>query len=144
MATNCFDIITAGGPGVCETVAGNANLLSGALPDGKTCSTVFAGLPAPLPEVTVCLATLDAIFKSGCAKSTQLTPCLCGTADVLQCTTGQTQPLGPVYDVYACDFGSTSGGSIFDIFMKFSKPTFGFGQANAIAECAGSFNCDCF
>jgi hypothetical protein len=149
VATNCFDVAIAGGPGICETVPGNVTFFTaadggtGTLVDGKTCAQVF-DVSAPVSQVSACLATLDGVFKSGCAKSTQLTPCLCGTADALLCTSGNAQPLGPVYDVYACDFGSTSGGSIFDITTNFQSPVFGSGQANLIAACAGSFNCDCF
>jgi hypothetical protein len=144
MQTNCFDVVNAGGPGICETVAGNATFFSGALPDGKTCATTFAGLSAPVTEKAVCLATLDEIFKSHCALSLNLTPCLCGATDVNLCLAGNATPVGAVYDVYACDFGSTNGATINDIHNDFQIPTFGAGQANAIAACGTSFGCDCF
>jgi hypothetical protein len=90
------------------------------------------------------LATLDGIFKSGCAKSLNLTPCLCGGTDVNMCLAGTATPTGAVYDVYACDFGTTNGATINDIYNNFQVPAFGSGQANAIAACGTSFACDCY
>jgi hypothetical protein len=144
MAKNCFDVVNAGGPGICETVTGTAALFSGTLPDGKTCAATFPGFTPPIGEKTICLATLDGIFKSHCASSLNVTPCLCGLTDVNTCLAGTATPTGPVYDVYACDFTTTNGATINDIHNNFQVPTFGSGQANAIAACGTSFGCDCY
>jgi hypothetical protein len=126
-------------------VTGNASLLAGTIGDGgPTCATVFSPLVAPISERSVCLETLDQIYASKCGVTLQLTPCLCGTTDPTQCTSGTVTPNGPVYDVYACDFGSTSGATINDITTDFLLMNFGSGMANSIAQCQGSFGCDCF
>jgi hypothetical protein len=50
-------------------------------------------------------------------------------------------PNGPVYDTYACDFGSTDGLTINqDALVR----SFGAGMANTIVQCAAGFSCDCF
>jgi hypothetical protein len=121
-------------------VTGNASLLAGTVGDGgPTCATVIG--TAPVSEKRICLQTLDQIYTSKCAATLQLTPCLCGTTDPTQCTAGSVTPNGPLYDVYACDFGSASGSTINTDFLLMN---FGAGMANSIAQCQGSFGCDCF
>ena len=84
------------------------------------------------------------VFASKCAASLQLTPCLCGLTDVNACLSGTANPTGPMYDEYACDFGSTGGATINTVSTNFTVPSFGAGQGNAILECAAALGCDCF
>jgi hypothetical protein len=119
--------------------------LTGLLPDGHSCTTTTdAGGPvlsAAATETQICLQTLGALFGSGCAATLQLTPCLCGAANVSQCIQGLTVPSGPLYDVYACDFDTASSATIQ---QDFSVQSFGAGQANSLVQCAAAFGCDCF
>jgi len=112
-----------------------------AFPDGKKCSDLGIDVGGITPEPRVCLATLRTIFKSQCAQMLTLTPCLCGSADVAGCLAGTTTPLGPAYDLYSCDFDSTSSTTIQS---DFQVQTYGAGAANAIALCAAQSMCDCF
>jgi hypothetical protein len=105
-------------------------------------------------ESSVCLATLDKIFQSGCSATLQLTPCLCGSADAARClagTAGTTTglpagsppdqaPNGPVLSIYQCELGTGPA----SIANNFTVQSLGAGQANALAQCAGAFGCDCF
>jgi hypothetical protein len=94
-----------------------------------------------ITETQVCLATLDTIFVSGCAGSGQLTQCLCGATDATACLGGQAPAQGPVLPLYVCDFGTSNTPTIVS---DFTLQSFGAGQANALAECAGAFGCHCF
>jgi len=124
----CIDPAQFGGR--CEDVPGTS----------ASCAAVL-GTSSPPSETQVCLATLDAIFKSRCAADLQEIPCLCGTADVQQCLNGTVTPNGPVFPLYACDLG---GLNVPLITMNFTAPVFGAGQANVIVQCAAAFGCDCF
>jgi hypothetical protein len=146
---NCFLPTFQGG--TCEGTAGNANFFGSAadaatnvLPDGKTCAQVFAPLTVPVSETKVCLGVLNNIFTSKCAAGLQETPCVCGATDVTACTNGTATPTGAVYDMYACDFASTSTAVINDVKANFVVQTFGAGQANALIQCAAANGCDCF
>src|ERR1035438_7951434 len=133
----CLDPAQLGG--TCEGTPGTASLLAGALPDGTTCSAIFPSTPT---EAQVCLETLGTIFSSKCAATLQETPCLCGSADAAGCLAGTTTPIGPGYDTYSCDFGSTSSTTIQSVFTDQTK---GAGQANALVQCAAAFGCNtCF
>jgi hypothetical protein len=144
MTTNgCLDPGQQGG--TCEMVTGTSPHFGGTLPDGRSCSSandagaaVFAS-PTET-ETQVCLQTLGLIFSSSCAASLQETPCLCGTTDVNACLACTATPTGPLYDLYACDIGSTSACVINP---DFTIPSLGVGQANALVQCAVSFGCNC-
>jgi hypothetical protein len=123
-------------------LTGNAMLFSGTLPDGQTCAQVVGA--STISETAVCFQTLDGIFASKCAATLQETPCLCGTTDVAACLAGTATGNGPLFDEYACDFGTTSQGPINTITTDFTIPHFGAGMANAIVQCAAAFSCDCF
>jgi hypothetical protein len=97
-------------------------------------------LSAPVTEAQVCLQTLSKIFSSGCAATQQLTPCLCGTTDAGQCLAGTAAPTGPLLSIYQCELGTTASA----ISSNFTVQSFGAGQANALAQCAGAFGCNCF
>jgi hypothetical protein len=122
---------------------GNATFFSGPLPDGKTCAQVFASLPSPT-EANVCLAVLDTVFTSKCAATLQETPCLCGATPTAGCLAGTATPTGAGFDEYACDFDTTSSGTIQQIGADFTVPKFGAGMANGLIQCAAAFGCDCF
>jgi hypothetical protein len=72
----------------------------------------------------------------------QQTPCLCGTTAPTPCLAGTATPTGPIYDDYACDFGSMSGATINAITSDFTVQSFGAGMANSILQCASAFGCD--
>jgi hypothetical protein len=137
---NCFVPLT-GSSGNCESATGTATPFSIALPDGKTCAQVISPATAPVSEKAICLKTLSAIFPSGCAASTQATPCLCGTTDTNMCLAGQATPTGPAFDLYACDYNTTNGATITN---NFATVTFGAGAANALVYCLGAYACPCF
>jgi hypothetical protein len=126
----CLDPAQAGG--ACEDTTGTAPV---------ACEASLS-VSTPVSETSVCLATLDKIFQSGCAATLQLTPCLCGSSDAGKCLAGDptAPPVGPVESIYACELGSTGPA----ISNNFTVQTFGAGQANALAQCAGAFGCDCF
>jgi hypothetical protein len=134
-ANGCLDPAQLGG--TCEGTTGAATLFAGALPDGKTCSQVVPSAT----EADVCFQTLSGVFSSKCAATLQETPCLCGSTDVVTCLGGSATPTGAVYDVYACDFGTTSSTAIQSVF---TAQNFGAGQANALIQCVASFGCSCF
>jgi hypothetical protein len=136
----CFDPVQQGG--TCESVTGNATLLAGTLPDGNTCSQIVGA--GTVSESAICFQTLSAVFNSQCAATLQETPCLCGTVDPSACLAGTATPNGPLYDEYACDFGSTSGAPINAVAQDFTVQTFGAGMANSLLQCAAAFSCDCF
>jgi hypothetical protein len=139
-ANGCLDPAVQGG--TCEAFTGNATLFPGVLPDGKTCAQIVGG--STVSESAVCFDTLSSIFSSRCAASLQLTPCLCGSTNPGLCLAGTVTPNGPLYDMYACDFNSTSGATINAVTANFQVQSFGAGMANSIAICAGAFDCDCF
>jgi hypothetical protein len=88
------------------------------------------------------MLTLGNVFSSKCAATFQETPCLCGATDPAACLSGSATPTGPLYDLYQCDFNTTS---VSTITTKFIDQTTGSGQANAIVQCAASFACSsCF
>jgi hypothetical protein len=141
VANGCLDPAQQGG--TCEGTAGNATLFTGTLPDGKTCSQVFAPLTSPVSETSVCLAVLRMVFTSKCAESLQETVCVCGTVDVGSCTSGAVQANGPGFDMFACDLDNTNIGTI-NATTNFTVKTFGAGQANRLVQCAAINGCDCF
>jgi hypothetical protein len=94
----------------------------------------------PVTETQACLATLGLIFSSGCAATLQLTPCLCGATDAAACLSNQAPPTGPILPIYQCELGTTGA----QISTNFTVQSFGAGQANALAQCAGAFGCNCF
>jgi hypothetical protein len=116
--------------GTCEDVPGTAP---------AACTSVFGGSTTPSAS-QVCLATLSNIFGSGCAADGQETPCLCGATDPVACQSGGVTPAGPIYPIYACEFGTASA----NITRLFTDPTLGAGMADAIVQCLGAFGCDCF
>lgn len=124
----CFDVNQMGG--TCEDTPGTAD---------AACATAIGSSSAPT-EAQLCLRTLKDIFSSQCAATQQLTPCLCGTTDAGECLAGNVTPNGPLYDIYKCQLGTTGP----QIASNFTIQTFGTGQANALAQCAGAFGCDCF
>jgi len=124
----CLDPAQAGG--ACEDTPGTAP---------AACQTALAA-SSPVSEKSVCLATLDKIFQSQCAITQQLTPCLCGDTDAGMCLSGALPPTGPLLPIYQCELGATAP----QISSNFTVQTFGAGQANALAQCAGAFGCDCF
>jgi hypothetical protein len=136
----CFDPAQAGV--TCETLTMNANLLSGTLPDGRTCPQVVGASTAT--EQAICYQTLGEIYAAKCVTSGLLTQCLCGTTSANACIAGAVTPNGPLFDEYACDFGTTVTGVINTITTDFTIPSFGAGAANSIAFCQASFGCDCF
>jgi hypothetical protein len=135
----CLDPMNGGN---CEFpgLAKNATLLSVPLPDGKTCTDGSVVAP-PTTEQSICLQTLGRIFSSGCAQDGEEGRCLCGTTDINACIGGTATPTGPLYDLFACDFNSTSGSTISG---EFKAQTFGSGMANALVLCLGAFGCGCF
>jgi hypothetical protein len=139
-ANGCFDPTLQGG--TCELTTGTGTHFAGTLPDGTTCSQVFSGFPAT--ETNICLDTLDQIFLSKCAATLQETPCLCGTTPAAVCLGGQATPTGSAFDIYACDFDTTTSSAIQTISTYFTVPTFGAGQANSLVQCAAAYGCDCF
>jgi hypothetical protein len=92
-------------------------------------------------EKDICLKTLRDIFTSKCAASTQETPCLCGMTDPSACLSGTAPPTGPILADYACDLGTTDS---LAIQQKFVRAEYGVGQANALIQCTGGFDCGCF
>jgi hypothetical protein len=139
----CFDPTMMGG--TCEDLTGTATLLSGPLPDGKTCSDPAVLGSTSITEKQVCLVTLQTVFASKCAATFQLTPCLCGATDTAMCLAGTATPTGAAYDIYACDFQTTSSTAIQGKFMPVAVETLGAAQGNAIIQCLGAFGCNsCF
>ena len=126
--SGCLDPSLQGG--TCEGTPGIA-------PDA--CSAVLGTASAPT-EALVCIATLNAIFTSGCALTRQETPCYCGAADPGACLAGTAPPSGPVLPIYACDF---TGPGV-QITSDFTNQAFGAGQANALVQCLAILDCDCF
>jgi hypothetical protein len=137
--SGCLDPLAQGG--TCESTLGNASLLAGALPDGKSCAQAFSPLTTPVSETAVCLDVLGTIFTSKCAAGLQETPCACGTTDVASCLAGTVVPNGAAFDAYACDF---NGAGINTVSTDFTVQAFGAGQANALVQCAAINGCDCF
>jgi hypothetical protein len=136
-AYGCFDPAQMGG--TCEMVAGTLAHFAMSLPDSKSCSTVLG--PEPVTEAAICIQTLQTVFLSQCAATLQETPCMCGPTPTATCLSGTATPTGPAYDLYACDFDSTSPTTILP---ALTTPTFGAGMGNAIIQCAASYGCDCF
>jgi len=96
-------------------------------------------------EKQVCLVTLQTVFASKCAATLQQTPCLCGTTDSATCLAGTATPTGAAYDIYACDFQTTSSTAIQGKFMPGAVETTGAAQGTAIIQCLGAFGCNsCF
>jgi hypothetical protein len=118
----CLDPTTSGG--TCEQAVGMAT-----------------GCGPGVTEKDICLKTLHDIFDSKCAESMQETPCLCGTTDTMACLSGTETPTGPAYRDYACDFGTADAVTIQ---QKFVQADYGVGQANALIQCTGGFDCACF
>jgi hypothetical protein len=118
----CFDPAQLGG--TCEGTSGQAT----------ACGT-------GVTETAICLKTLDDIFNSKCAATMQLTPCLCGSTDHAACLSGTADPSGPIDPDYTCDFKTTS---VVKIVGSFTDQTLGAGQANALVQCLGAYNCGCF
>jgi hypothetical protein len=143
LANGCLDPALSGG--ACEDVPGTLPHFAGTLPDGRSCTASSdAGSAVLSPsetETQICLQALGNIFSSQCAATLQLTPCFCGATDAAQCVSCAVTPVGPLFDLYACDINTTSCSVVQ---TDFTVPTFGVGMANAIAECAGAFNCNCF
>src|SRR5262249_2038970 len=125
----CLDPAQLGGS--CEDTPGIAP---------ASCSDVV-GTTGNLTETQVCLATLDTIFVSGCGSGGTLVRCLCGATDASACVNGSVPPQGPAFPLYVCDFGSSN---VSTITSNFTAQSFGAGQANALAQCAGAFGCNCF
>jgi hypothetical protein len=138
-SNGCLDVTQQGGS--CEDTQGTVPHFAGTLGDGKVCSSVFVNGQTQ-SETQVCLQTLDMIFGSGCAATFQETPCLCGSTDAALCLAGTATPTGPLYDVYQCDFDTTSAATIQA--SQFTNQATGAGQANAIVQCAAAFGCQCF
>jgi hypothetical protein len=137
-ANGCLDPAQLGG--TCEDTLGTMTHFAGTLPDGRTCATVLSsGLGES--EAQICLDTLGEIFSSQCAAGLQETPCFCGMTPVATCLAGTATPTGPVYDEYQCDFDSTNS---LTLQTEFTVQTFGAGQANALVQCLGAFQCPCF
>jgi hypothetical protein len=140
----CLDPTVAGA--ACEDLLGT-QVHDLSLPDGRACIRDTPAGPAVLAsqtesETQICLQTLGSIFASQCAQASTLAPCLCGDAiDPAQCLAGIATPVGPVYDLYACDTNSTN---VAVIVADFTSPAFGTGVANAIVQCASAFGCNCF
>jgi hypothetical protein len=138
-SNGCLDPAQLGG--TCEDAPGTLAKFSGTLPDGQTCNQVLAS-PTET-EAQVCLQTLSTIFTSQCAATLQETPCLCGASDNALCLAGSVTPTGAAYDLYACDFNTTSSTQIQS--SAFTNQATGAGQANALVQCAGAFGCtSCF
>jgi hypothetical protein len=124
----CLDPLQMGGS--CEDTLGLASDCASLIGTGSTPT-----------ETRVCLKTLKDMFVSQCAVTMQLTPCLCGTTDPSECLSGTIPPDGALYPIYSCDFRTSSVPAIQG---NFTNQSFGAGQANALAQCLGSFACDCF
>jgi hypothetical protein len=124
----CLDPMLQGG--TCEGTKGTAPSACGA----------FLGTEAAPSEAKTCLATLQAIFASGCASTRDETPCLCGSGDPGACIAGSEPPAGPVVALYSCDFDGTGATPTSD----FTNQAYGAGQANALVQCLAIFACDCF
>jgi hypothetical protein len=129
--TDCFECVRDHGcldpgqlGGTCEGTAGMAT----------ECG-------AGITETAMCTKTLDDMFRSKCAAALQETPCLCGTVDAFACLNGTATPNGPLFADYRCDFKSAN---VFAIQGVFSAQNFGAGQANALVQCAASYDCRCF
>jgi hypothetical protein len=138
-ANGCLDPAQLGGS--CEDTTGTSPKLTGALPDGQTCNQVLVS-PTET-EAQICLQTLNGIFVSQCAASLQETSCLCGATDPTACLADTATPTGPLYDLYACDFNSTSSMQIQS--SAFTNQALGAGQANALIQCVAAFGCNsCF
>jgi hypothetical protein len=142
----CLDPAQLGG--TCEDTPGTVNPFTGTLPDSLMC-TVAADGGAPVlasateTETNICLQTLGIVFTSKCAATFQETPCLCGATDNATCLAGSATPTGPAYDIYSCDFNTTSSTAIQSSML--TNQAFGAGQANALVQCLGSFGCTtCF
>jgi hypothetical protein len=126
------ELLSAGVPGNGE--AGTIMHLEGPLPDGKMCGSILGA-----NETTICLQTLATMFSTNCAVNSEgprLTQCLCGATTVNPCLAGQATPTGALYDIYACDFNSTSGANINS---AFTMQNFGAGTANALVQCMAGF-----
>jgi hypothetical protein len=123
----CLDPAQVGGS--CEDATGTAP---------AACSTAL-GQTTPVSETQVCLATLDAIFASGCSSLGLMTPCLCGTSDAGACLSGSAPANGPVTPIYQCELGLNGP----QIANDFTVQTFGAGMGNALVQCAGAFGCGC-
>jgi hypothetical protein len=142
----CLDPAQLGG--TCETTTGTQPKFAGSLPDGLMCNApADGGLPVLASttetETDVCLQTLGIVFTSKCAATFQQTPCLCGATDNATCLAGTATPTGPTYDIYACDFNTTSSTAIQS--SNLTNQAFGAGQADALVQCLGSFGCTtCF
>ena len=136
-ANGCFDPMQMGG--TCEAVAGTLAHFATALPDSKSCSTVLG--TEPVAEAAICIQTLQTVFLSQCASTLQETPCMCGQTPTASCLSGTATPTGAAYDLYACDFDSTSTTTLQS---DFTMPTFGAGMGNALIQCAAAYACDCF
>jgi hypothetical protein len=124
----CLDVAQLGGS--CEDTPGTAP---------AACQTALAS-STPVSEKQVCIATLRDIFASQCAATQQLTPCLCGATAADACLAGTAPPAGPLLPIYQCELGTTAP----QISQNFIVQSFGAGQANALAQCAGAFGCNCF
>jgi hypothetical protein len=142
----CLDPAQLGG--TCETTTGTVNPFTGTLPDGRSCTAATDAGAAVLTSATetetqVCIQTLNTIFTSKCAATLQETPCLCGATDSAMCLAGSATPTGPAYDLYSCDFNTTSSTQIQS--ADITNQVFGAGQANALVQCAAAFGCTtCF
>jgi hypothetical protein len=128
LRNGCLDPMLQGG--TCESTTGVAPTACGAL----------LGTEAAPSEAKTCLATLRAIFASGCASTRDETACLCGGGDPGACLAGSEPPTGPVVPLYSCDFDGTNAALTSD----FTNQAFGVGQANALVQCLAIFSCDCF
>jgi hypothetical protein len=142
----CLDPTFSFGDGACETTTGTLPHFQGTLPDGKTCSNVFA-LGGAETETQVCLEILGNVFANHCSMSAQNSfqvpqdHCLCGAVNTDACLAGTVAPIGPTYDLYACGFNTTDATAIDQVF---TEPGIGAGRANDIAGCAWIFGCPCF
>jgi hypothetical protein len=135
----CLDTVTQGAS--CELFEGLAPdagppHYASTLPSGKTCRDVIG--PEPVSETSVCLQTLQRIFSTGCAATLNTTDCLCGPGNAGCIYTLPPQPMGALYETYACDFNSTSGATINSHFTDYSL-NFGAAAANQIIQCIASF-----
>jgi hypothetical protein len=94
-----------------------------------------------MTETAVCLKTMEDLFRSKCAASLQMTPCLCGAANAADCLAGTAPPTGPMVADYQCGFRTSDVNRIQSVF---TNQKYGAGQANAMVQCLAAYSCRCF
>jgi hypothetical protein len=92
-------------------------------------------------EQQVCLATLKAIFASGCETNGQMVPCICGSTNTAACEADMATPTGDIWPYYECDFNATKASTVITDLVL---PMFGAGVADSIIECVQQNGCSCY